>query len=355
LALDSLYWLLRTKLRRQSERGKRMSRVSGYLLCPLVIVLASPAWAGGSNYSVAPGTRVLSGKITEWPVPTPKYVRDPVVAADGSIFIAVRDGDRIARFDPRTQRFQEWKLRDGFKPTGMRIDADGKVLFTSIGFGVIGELDPSSGRIREFNTTAADSRPYAIVLDPDGRSAWFTERATGNVVRLQRPGGKLTPYQVGKEPYGLAVERNGNVWVARLEADKLTRLDPKTGATVDISFATGTIPRRLALGPDGVLWLTYFGTGKLAKVDTLANRVVKEYALPGGPNSGPYGVNVDGAGRVWVSEIQTDNVDVFDPRSETFKVFKLPNRGAGIRKAVIDADGRYWYSASHAGKLGVIE
>ncbi len=197
--------------------------------------------------------------------------------------------------------------------------------------------------------------PYAIILDPDGSSVWFTERTTGNVVKLERPGGKITPYPVGKDAYGLAIDRQGSVWVSRMKEDRLTRLDPKTGMIVEIAFATGSIPRRLAVGTDGLLWVTYYGTGKLAKVDTVANRVVKEYDLPGGPNSGPYAVNVDGAGRVWVSEIQTDNVDVFDPRSETFQVFKLPTKGSGVRKAAIDAEGRYWYCASHVGKLGVIE
>jgi virginiamycin B lyase len=30
-------------------------------------------------------------------------------------------------------------------------------------------------------------------------------------------------------------------------------------------------------------------------------------------------------------------------------------KGVGIRKAIIDGQGRYWYMGSHNGKLGVIE
>ena len=61
------------------------------------------AWAGGSNYTVAPGVNSsFSGKVQEWSVPTPQFARDPAAAPDGSIYIAVMHGNKIARFDPHT-------------------------------------------------------------------------------------------------------------------------------------------------------------------------------------------------------------------------------------------------------------
>ena len=69
----------------------------------LLLLLAAPllAWAGGSNYGIAPGTLPdLAGKVREWPVPTPKFARDPAAAPDGSIFISVMSGNKVARFDP---------------------------------------------------------------------------------------------------------------------------------------------------------------------------------------------------------------------------------------------------------------
>ena len=332
-----------------------MLRIASQIISLLAVLFSVAALAGGSNYRVAPGARIISGKITEWVVPTRQYPRDPVVATDGSIYFALREGDRIARFDPKTQQFKEWRLRDGFRPNGVRIARDGKILFTGLGYGVIGELDPASGTVHEYATTAQISHPYTIILDPNGSSVWFTERTTGNVVKLDRPSGKLKSYKVGKDVYGLAIDARGDVWVSRLKDDKLTKLDPNTGRHTDIELPLGSIPRRLAISADGMLWVTYYGAGKLAKVDTVTNRILKVYILPGGPSSGPYAVNADAAGRIWVSEIQTDNIDVLDPRSETFQVFKLPSKGSGVRKAAIDTEGRYWYCASHSGKLGMIE
>jgi streptogramin lyase len=95
--------------------------------------------------------------------------------------------------------------------------------------------------------------------------------------------------------------------------------------------------------------------GRLAKIDPVALLVAKEYQLPGGPNGGPYAVNADGAGRIWVCEVQADNVIMLNPRSDTIREFKLPTRDSGVRNAVIDADGRYWYIGSISGKLGSID
>jgi virginiamycin B lyase len=74
----------------------------------LILLLPLAAHAGGSNYGIAPGTLPnLAGKVSEWPVPTPRFARDPAVAPDGSIYVAVMSGNKVARFDPRTQTFRE--------------------------------------------------------------------------------------------------------------------------------------------------------------------------------------------------------------------------------------------------------
>src|SRR5439155_1359709 len=82
------------------------------VLAVLALVLtAGVAAAGGSNYGIAPGARPqIEGRISEWKVPTPQFARDPAPGPDGSIYIAVMFGNKIARFDPRAKTFTEWDL-----------------------------------------------------------------------------------------------------------------------------------------------------------------------------------------------------------------------------------------------------
>ena len=86
------------------------------------------AYAGGSNYGIKPGTIAHpAGKVSEWPVPTPRFARDPAIAPDGGIFITVMSGNKIARFDPKTQTFKEWDMPSGHRPHGALVDKQGMV------------------------------------------------------------------------------------------------------------------------------------------------------------------------------------------------------------------------------------
>ena len=127
--------------------------------------------------------------------------------------------------------------------------------------------------------------------------------------------------------------------------NKLGRLDPKTGQMTEISTGPGSLPRRIAAAPDGMLWVNLYGNGKLAKVDPASAKIVKGSPLPAG-DAGPYAVNVDGAGIVWTNEINTDTVVRLNPATEEMRVVKLPSKNVGIRKMAVDASGRLWYMGS---------
>jgi virginiamycin B lyase len=321
----------------------------------LVLSTASAVWAGGSNYGVAPGARPqFDGKISEWPVPTPKFARDPAPGPDGNIYVSVMFGNKIARFDPRLRKFTEWDLPEGARPHGLLVDRDGQVWYTGNGNGTIGHLDPATGKVVEHKAPSGGD-PHTLVLDDKGTTIWFTVQGGQRIGRLDRATGKITEYKTRGNPYGLALDRAGHVWFCQLGGDRLGRLDPATGKITEMPMEPGSRPRRMAAGPDGTLWVTLYGNGKLLQVDPLAQKILKEYALPHGPTGGPYAVTVDGGGIVWANEIQTDTVVRLDPKTGVMRTFPLPSKDVGIRKMIVDADGRLWYMGSHNGRLGVIE
>src|SRR2546423_1153965 len=129
-------------------RAEIPMRNSLVLAFPLLLGCTG-ALAGGSNYGISPGAKQLTGKISEWPVPTPKFARDPAPGPDGNIYITVMQGDRIARFDTKSQKFNEWDLPPGAHPHGLLVDKEGKVWYTGNGNGTIGELDPTTGKVIE--------------------------------------------------------------------------------------------------------------------------------------------------------------------------------------------------------------
>ncbi len=323
------------------------------LLLPLVV--PPVALAGGSNYGIVPGAHPeLAAKVSEWPVPTPKFARDPAPAPDGSIFISVMSGNKVARFDPKARTFREWEMPSGHRPHGVLVDRQGIVWTTGNGDGTIGRLDPATGKVTEFKTPSGRGGPHTLVISDDGGTIWFTMQSGDKVASLDTKTGAIKEYPTSGGPYGLALDRAGNVWFCRMDDDRMGRLDPKTGAMSEVGTGRGSRPRRVATAPDGMLWVALYGNGKLAKLDPSAMKIVGEYPLPGG-DAGPYAVTVDGGGMVWVNEINTDTVVRFDPKTGQMRVVKLPSRNTGIRKMIVDANGRLWYMGSHSGRLGVVE
>jgi len=321
----------------------------------LALLLPVSAFAGGSNYGITPGAHPdFAGKVSEWPVPTPRFARDPAPAPDGSIYISVMSGNKVARFDPKTKTFREWNLPLGHHPHGVLVDKQGIVWTTGNGNGTIGKLDPKTGKVTEFKTPSGGGGPHTLVITDDGSTIWFTMQSGDKIGRLDTGTGKITDYNSSGGPYGITLDKAGNVWWCRMGDDRLGKLDPKSGKIGELNTGPGSRPRRIATAPDGTLWVTLFGNGKLAKVDAARMKVIKEYHLPGG-DAGPYAVVVDGGGMVWANEINTDTVVRLDPKTEQIRVVKLPSSNVGIRKMIVDARGRLWYMGSHNGRLGMVE
>jgi virginiamycin B lyase len=338
-----------------AARSARLAPARSVVLFAAALGAASAALAGGSNYGIAPGAPAsFAGKVSEWPVPTPRFARDPAVAPDGSIYVAVMNGNKVARFDTKSQTFREWDLPAGHRPHGLLVDGKGIVWTTGNGNGTIGRLDPATGTMTEFRTPSGGGGPHTLVITDDQKTIWFTMQSGNKVASLDTASGQITEYETSGGPYGLALDKAGHVWFCRMGDNRMGRLDPRTGKMSEVDTGRGSRPRRVAAAPDGMLWIAYYGNGKLAKLDPESMKVVKTWDLPG-RDAGPYAVTVDGAGTVWVNEINNDTVVRFDPKAERMQVVKLPSSNVGIRKMVTDASGRLWYMGSHNGRLGVVE
>lgn len=197
------------------------------------------------------------------------------------------------------------------------------------------------------------SGPHTFVLGNDGETLWFTMQTGNRIGSVDTHSGKIAEYETSGNPSGITIDRAGNIWWCRSGDDKLGHLDPRTGKISELDMGRNSRPRRIATAPDGTLWVTLYGTGRLAKVDPVTQRIVDTYPLPGG-NAGAYAVVVDNTGIVWINQIKLDTVIRFDPATVIMQTIKLPSTNVGIRKLTTDGN-RLWYIGSHNSRLGVIE
>jgi streptogramin lyase len=147
-------------------------------------------------------------------------------------------------------------------------------------------------------------------------------------------------------PYGIDVAPDGTVWVTRLYANDIARIDPESGEVLMIDFPYQG-PRRLRVDADNNVWIVAFQDSLLVKYDP-ATETFSDYELPV-VNEIPYALNVDrDRGVVWVNGNQSDTLLSFDIATEDWKVYPLPRRGFFSRDVEIsERDGSVYITNSH--------
>jgi streptogramin lyase len=262
---------------------------------------------------------------------------------DGSVWITLALGNRLARFDPKTEKFELHALEEGFYPHTLRIDRRGRVWFTIAVSNHVGMYDPAAKKMQIIRVPAGSwtqevalrAMPYVVAaanaLDVDLASLAGESGANGAPV-----------------PYGIDIAPDGGVWFSQLNQHRLGRIDPETFAIemIDTPF---TAPRRLRFDSQGQLWIPGFSSSLIARFDP-KTKAFHEYPLPIQPlgSETPYALHVDRrTDTVWICGTNSDSLIRFAPKSEKFTVYPLPTRVTYTREIDFDADGRVWTSNSN--------
>jgi streptogramin lyase len=262
------------------------------------------------------------------------------VAPDGSIWITLCLGNKIARFDPLGERFEIFPQEDGLYPHTLRFDARGRAWYTLAVSNQVAMLDPRTGERRTYRlpartwgeSVAVRAVPWVLWL---GRWVSFDPERAGDGPQLPIP-------------YGIDIAPDGGVWFSQLNAHRIGRLDPDTGdiRLVDTPFAA---PRRLRFDSRGMLWIPGFSSSVLARFDPRTGEF-RTWELPTEPRGTetPYALNVERrTDTVWICGTQSDTLIRFEPGSERFTVYPLPTRVTYTREIEFGANGAVWTSNSN--------
>ena len=290
--------------------------------------------------------------IKEWDVQWGGRTRDPAVAPDGKVWFVGQQGNYIAWFDPKTEQFKRFEIEDGTNPHSINVDPDGIVWYTGNRNGRIGRLDPNGGGLRTIMTGEATD-PHTHVFDGKG-NIWFTSQGANRVGRLNMKTEKvdlITPNETPSNPYGIVIDPKGNPTVMLLRTNTVAKIDPKTLAVTKLKQANeASRGRRLDVTPDGMIWYVDEARGYFGRINP-DNGETKEWAVPGGPNAGPYALTKDDQGRLWFSEIRGKPQLVgFDPKTEKYFAI-LPVSGA-IRHMHFHAPTKAMWFGTDANKIG---
>jgi len=324
-----------------------------------------------------PGGYLQVHNGSDWSEGTPSRFEgrgphDVAVDNDGMVWIADDTiPDRtLARLDPRTGKLTEYKLpdlKDGTAVSTHSVVFDAKsntVWATNGNDDDFISLDPKTGNFKRWPRPATVKFGVGgtLTLDLQG-NPWAP--AGDGAIKLDIATGRYSEYPApttGKGTYGIATDKNSNVWYTQPGGDRVVMVNNRTADSFELVVGpqdypgitqfdrdayknfranqnVGTpqmkAPRRGAGDVNGnYVWISEFSANQLLRIDVRDNSY-KEYPLPI-PFSNPYAAIVDKNHMVWINMLSTDRVAKFDPSTEKFTEYFLPTRGTEIRQIGVD-------------------
>jgi gluconolactonase len=233
--------------------------------------------------------------------PTDCFIEGPCFDADGNLYVVDIPFGRIFRISPD----RKWTLvveYDGW-PNGLKIDARGRILVADYMHGIM-ECDARGGKMLPI-LTARNSESFKGCNDlhiAENGDIYFTDQGqtglhdpTGRVYRLRASGELNCLINTGISPNGLV-------------------LDP----TESVLF--------VAMTRDNAVWRAPFmKDGSVSKVGRFCSMF--------GP-SGPDGMTMDSAGRLFVAHASLGHVFVFGPNGEMIARIKSCAGGSCTNVAI---------------------
>ena len=149
---------------------------------------------------------------------------------DGNIFITPSMQQALLEFDVASKQFIIHEMPEGFYPHTIRTDEQDRVWFTLALSSQVAQFDRSNSSFKMYDLPARGikewlilkSLPLIFAMDPENRPT-------------PSPDAESTGLPM---PYGIDVAPDGMVWVARLYANDLARINPQTDEITMIDSPT---------------------------------------------------------------------------------------------------------------------
>ncbi len=343
-----------------------------------------PGYAGDNASAVEaclnePKSLALSGSTTLYIADAENHVVRKVDLASGLITTVAgrpeQDSGAGGQADVRVPAENEDPFAD--PPAGKAekfvqlSDVSGTVRYV-VGTGKSGRFGGDGGPAAQATLSfpgavAVDRQGHLYIADTMNHRVRKVDAATGVIStiagtgqhRCSGDGGPATAAALN-EPAALAVDDRGSLYIADQSNNRVRKVNLSTGiiTTVAGTGETGYTgdgmpaaeaglsgPSGLALGPDGELYIADTFSGRIRRVDPATGVISTvagdggEYRFSGLPNefstslSRPYGIALDGAGNLLITDSDSHLIRRWDRRK------KIITRLAGSGQARFEGDG----------------
>jgi virginiamycin B lyase len=208
--------------------------------------------------------------------------------------------------------------------------------------------------IKEYEVPTPKSRPHDPALAPDG-SLWYTGMAANKLGRLDPKTGEFKEYPLKTPksgPHGLVADKDGNIWFTAISGGYIGKLDPKSGDIAEYRPSNGAEidPHTPVFDHDGILWFTNEETNYIGRLDPKSGQITLIKSPT--PHAVPYGIVITKNNAPFFCEFGTNKLATVDTKTMTIREYPLPAAGARPRRIALAPDGTVFYTDYARGYIG---
>lgn len=210
--------------------------------------------------------------------------------------------------------------------------------------------------IREWEVPTPNSRPHDPAIAPDG-ALWYTGQQANKLGRLDPKTGSFKEYPLttpDSGPHGLVADIAGDIWFTANYKGYIGKLDPTTGRVTEFPMPDkrATDPHSLVFNREGMIFFTTEESGFVGRLDPATGKIsLKKVPTP---NANPYGIIVGPDGDIYFCEFGTNTIGKVNPSTLDITEIPLP-QGARPRRIASNPDGLIYYSDFARGYLGQLD
>jgi virginiamycin B lyase len=191
-------------------------------------------------------------------------------------------------------------------------------------------------------------------VDAQG-NVWVGEMNANRLGRLNSRTGVVISWTPPGAQYGImttTVDAQGDVWFAEQNANYIGRFDPRQ--QMFRLFPLGAWkgsplgPQDLHFDGRGLLWFTAAEGGAIGRLDPRTG-AFRLWPIPSSPST----LTVTPTGRVWFGA--DGAIGTLDPATGQITLYALPNPQAQVFSMATDTAGRVWFTEVLPGKLGTFD
>lgn len=302
------------------------------------------------------------------------------------LWITGQNYDSVVRVTPSGEMtYHAMTPKSG--PHGIEFDAAHRLWVTLEFAGEIVRLDERGEVAQRIDVSLAcptcapgtklNPHPHGMGFGADGKTIWFTGKATGTIGKIA-PDGKITTYvlkTIGSVPIYVRAGNDGTMWITELVGNAIGRIGTD-GVLTETAIPTNN-SRPIAIVPEpgsNAMWFTEEAGNKVARISadgktitefpvpmTQANMILAGLAFDAEKNlwlqqyvnqNAPTPANPSPAGSDFIIKIDKSILTASDISKVPITYYKVPSTQTVMHRIVQGPDGNIWFTELGVNKVG---